>query len=394
MRTEANSPQRGKAGPPHGFQEYNGFMRKACLALAAFSLLLVAGPALANTLCGQPICFTFSPEAQQFFSTVGLTQAQVEDRLNLELGRFFQTTDTAGFVRRFGDSQSFTSKGMGVDYASEATLIEVGAAASVAMGIDRTYQPSNSGSGAGFPISGVGLNASLMAGVSLEPLGVPLMLFGNWMRVPERSYGQLTGKLDNWGVHAQLRLFGPSRDMSALNLVARWGGIAITTGLDYSHMNLRAGQKFATGKINFSDLATVPNTAATIDVSGAVDGKAGLELDMLTKSIPLEVTTSLRLFTLLTLYGGVGVDWQLAGGSRLDVKISEAQIRGTVNGSPSNLGTAEVEAQASTSPSSAKLRGILGAQVNLFLLRLFVQLNAANTDPMMASLAVGARVAY
>jgi hypothetical protein len=30
----------------------------------------------------------------------------------------------------------------------------------------------------------------------------------------------------------------------------------------------------------------------------------------------------------------------------------------------------------------------------LWLLRLFVQVNAANTNPVMASLAVGARLAY
>jgi hypothetical protein len=368
-------------------------MRKAFLTAGVFCLLALAGSAQAATTCGQAICFNFTPAGQEFFNRVGLTQAQVQDRLNLELGRFFQTTDTAGFVRRFSDSQSFTGKGMGVDYASEATLLEVGMAGSVAMGIDRTYQPSSSGSGAGFPIQGVGLNASLMAGASLEPLGVPVMVFGNWMRISGASYGQLKGQLDNWGVHAQLRLFGPSRSASALKMLARWGGIAITTGVDSSHMNLRAGQTIKTDKIRFNDLAVDPTT--TIDVSGSVNGQAGFELDMLTRSIPLEVTTSLRLLTLVTVYGGLGMDLQIGGDNNLKVKVSDATITGTVNGSSStNLGTAEVEAGASASSSRTQVRGLLGAQVNLFLFRLFAQLNAANTDPVIASLVFGARLAY
>lgn len=366
-------------------------MRKAFLTVGILSLLAFTGSAHATTTCGQSICFNFTPAGLDFLSRAGLSQAQVQDRLNLELGRFFQTTDTAGFVRRFSDSQSFTGKGMGVDYASEATFLEVGVAGSVAMGIDRTYQPSSTGSGAGFPIKGVGFNASLMGGVSLDPFGVPLMVFGNWMRM-SGTYGQLDGKLDNWGVHAQLRLFGPSRSASALKMLARWGGIAITTGVDNSHMNLRAGQKIKTDPINFGDMALDPNTS--IQVDGAVSGQAGFELDMATKTIPLEVTTSLRLLSLVTVYGGVGLDLQIGGGNDLNVKVSDATITGMVNGTQANLGTAEVEAHASASSSTAKVRGLIGAQVNLFLVRLFAQLNAANTDPVMASVVFGARLAY
>jgi hypothetical protein len=70
---------------------------------------------------------------------------------------------------------------MGVDYASEATYFEVGGSASFALGMDRTYQPGNT---QGFPISGMGFNATVMGGVSLGFLGIPVMVFGNWMKVP------------------------------------------------------------------------------------------------------------------------------------------------------------------------------------------------------------------
>jgi hypothetical protein len=58
------------------------------------------------------------------------------------------------------------------------------------------------------------------------------------------------------------------------------------------------------------------------------------------------------------------------------------------------LGTASAKAKVSADPSPAKVRGIVGAQFNLFLLRVFAQINLTNSDPMMASLATGLRLAY
>jgi hypothetical protein len=274
---------------------------------------------------------------------------------------------------------------MGVDYASEAIYAEVGGAASFALGMDKTYQP---GGTQGFPIRGVSFNASLMGGVSLGFLGIPVMVFGNWMKVPTRDYGDMSGSLQNFGVHAQLRLFGPSRGASALNMLVRWGGIAVTTGYDSSQMSL--GLKHDV-KSNFS----IPNTTGmNVDVSGAASGSAVFNLNMSTKSIPLEVTTSLRLLTLFTLYGGAGFDWQLGGGSTMDLDVSADLVGHAPGLANAPLGTAHAHATVHADPSSAKIRAILGAQVNLWLIRLFAQVNVANTKPAMASLATGLRVAF
>lgn len=333
---------------------------------------------------------TLTPEGQAFATAIGMTPPELQAFLDAKMAQLFQTTNSVGFVRNFGDAQSFTSKGMGVDYASEATYFEVGGSASFALGMDRTYQPSNA---QGFPIQGVGLNASLMGGLSLGFLGIPVMVFGNWMKVPTQDYGDMSGSLDNWGVHAQVRLLGPSRSTSALKMLVRWGGIAVTTGLDYSHMTLGLKQGISS---NFS----IPNTTGLVDLTGTtgtLNSKAVFNIGMTTKSIPLEVTTSLRLMTLFTAYGGLGFDWQLGGGSTMNVDVNGTmmgRVAGQPTAPPVNLGTVAVNASAHADPSAAKIRGILGAQINLFMVRLFTQLNIANTNPTMASLAVGARVAY
>ncbi len=395
---DASADAASKAGTPiHEGSKIRSIMRKTVVTLGlAFGFL--AG--LGTPLRAQPE-ITFTPGAD---TIPGLNEQDLRNKLN----ELFQAAGTRSFLRKFGDAQSFTSKGLGVDYASEATYFEVGGSASFALGMDRTYQPSNT---PGFPISGVGLNASLMGGLSLGFLGIPVMVFGNWMKVPTQNYGAMSGSLDNWGVHAQVRLFGPSRSMSALKMLVRWGGIAVTTGLDYSHMSLGLKQPISS-KFTFSNLpdvgvdATGAASGDIMDVNGAVVGTAHLNIDMTTKSIPLEVTTSLRLLTLLTAYGGLGFDWQLGGGSNMDVGVDAKMVGhtllpGAASGSKNpadysnlDLGTAHVKFMDHAEPSAAKIRGIMGLQINLFMLRIFTQMNITNTNPVMASLAVGARVAY
>jgi len=373
----------------HEGSTIRSIMRKTVVTLGlAFVFLVVVGRDV-RAQVSNSVDFTLSPGSQAALTAAtGLSQPDLERLISSKLDELFQVTNAGRFLQNFGDAQSFTSKGMGVDYASEATYFEVGGATSFALGMDRTYQPGNTN---GFPIQGVGLNASVMGGVSLGFLGIPVMVFGNGMHVPTQRYGDMSGSLDNWGVHAQIRLFGPSREMSGLKMLVRWGGIAVTTGFDYSHMHLGLTHDVLS---NFS----IPN-GVDVDVTGSATGQARFNVDMTTKSIPLEITTSLRLLTLLTVYGGMGFDFQLGGGSAVDLALDASMlghIPPTAPGGASNpdLGTAQIHAVANVGPSAAKIRGILGLQVNLFMVRLFTQVNIADTNPTMASLAAGVRVAY
>jgi hypothetical protein len=370
-------------------------MRKYLVALAFAVGLLVASLRAAQA---QPpeVTITSLNLSPEFVQATGMaSQEELQAFIQQKIGEVFQTADAGGFLRRLGDSQNFTSKGLGVDYASEATYFEVGGAVSFAMGIDRTYQP---GDMQGFPIQGVGLNATAMGGISLASLGVPVMIFGNYMKIPTMDYGSMSGSLENWGVHAQLRLFGPSRDSSALSMLLRWGGIAITTGIDSSHMALGLRKNIKSSFV-FPNSTQQASLGVNASPTATADNQARFNLDMTTRSIPLEITTSLRLLTFLTAYGGIGFDWQLGGASTMDLDIN-ATITGrytdpgTQTSVQQNLGTASAKAKVSADPSPAKVRAIVGAQFNLFLLRVFAQINLTNSDPMMASLATGLRLAY
>jgi len=363
-------------------------MKRIGIGSVLLVVLSALAPRLASAQCAGAaspsgaVCITpSSPSADQFAAAISggtMTANQLAAQLAGQVDSLFQTANLSSFLHDFQNAQSFASKGLGVDYASEATLAEVGAAFSFATNIDRAYKPS--GSYTDPPISGGGANISLMGGLGMGLVGFdPLMLFGNWFKW-NGSLGALDGSFHNWGLHGQLRLFGPSRKMSAVKMLIRWGGIAVTSGADYSHVSASNSKS-----IN-STLYVVPGAPVTVTSTGNLT----FTLDQTTWSVPLEVTTSLRLLSLVTVYGGLGFDWQLGGGSEMKIAMAANLSSGSQYQS---LGTATINAAGKVSPSPARVRDIVGVQLGIMdLVRLFVQVNVANSSPMLASVAAGLRL--
>jgi hypothetical protein len=358
-------------------------MKRIILAAAVLfvPLALAARPAHAQ------VTITPGADADAFAASIGMNTADLVNLITSQVDGLFQVTNVNSFLRDFQNAQSFSSKGLGVDYASEATLVEAGATFSLASNVDKAYKPS--GSYTDPPISGGGANFSLMGGVGLGPFGLdPVMIFGNWFK-GSASLGQLDGNYQNWGMHAQLRLLGPSRSSSATKFLVRWGGIAITSGVDYAHVEL-SSKRTISSTFNVAQGAPVTVTSA---------GNLTFTLDQTTWSVPLEVTTSLRLLSLITVYGGLGLDWQLGGGCDLHILMTQASLSGKVQTAAgtatyNNLGTATVQADAHVSPSAARMREIFGVQLSIMdVIRLFAQVNTTASSPMLTSLAVGLRLA-
>ncbi len=344
--------------------------------------VLFATLALGERPARAQVTITPGPDADAFAASLGMTTPQLVGQLTSQVDQLFQVADIHGFLRDFENAQSFSSKGLGVDYASEPTQLEAGATVSLASNVDKAYKPS--GSYMDPPVSGGGANVSLMGGVGLGLIGLkPLMVFGNWFR-GGASVGQLDGHYQNWGLHGQLRLFGPSRGMSASKFFIRWGGIAITSGADYSHLTLSANKP----------ISSTFNVAQGAPVTVTSTGNLVFALDQTTWSVPLEITTSVRLLSLLTVYGGLGMDWQLGGGSNLNIGMA-ANLSGRYLGTSfSNLGSATIAAGGHVDPSAAQLREFIGVQVGLFdVVRFFTQVNVTGGSPLLASVAAGLRLA-
>jgi hypothetical protein len=369
-------------------------MKRIGLPSVLVFVLLALAPRLASAQCAGvmspsgTVCVTpRSPGADNFASAVSggtMTADQLAQQLAAQVEGLFQTANINSFLHDFQNAQNFSSKGLGVDYASEATLAEVGATFSLASNVDKAYKPS--GSSTDPPIQGGGMNLSLMAGIGMGLVGFdPLMFFGNWFK-GSGSFGKLDGSYHNWGLHGQIRLFGPSRKMSAIKMLVRWGGIAVTSGVDYSSVSLSTSKEVSSKLDNL-----FPGAPVTVTSVGAL----AFTLKQTTWSVPLEVTTSLRLLSLVTVYGGIGFDWQLGGGSELNIAMNAALSGQYPGAAAQDLGTATITASGKVSPSPARMRELAGIQLGILdIVRLFVQVNVANASPMLMSLAGGLRLAY
>jgi hypothetical protein len=370
-------------------------MKRHCLSRVVLLVTLVVGArtASAQTPCPSPgtnqVAVCPSEAATGFAGTLGYTPEQLTALIQSQVDNLFQVGNVTHFLQSFQNAQAFSSKGLGVDYASETTLVEAGATFSLVSNLDKAYVPSGAYSNP--PISGGGMNFSLMGGIGLGLIGLdPIMIFGNWFK-GSASLGSLDGSYHNWGVHGQLRLLGPSRKSSVAKFVARWGGIAITSGADYSRMTLSASKPIQS---TFTLPAAQPG-APQGSVSVQNTGTITFSLQQTTWTVPLEVTTSLRLLSLITLYGGIGLDFQLGGGSDMNVDMQNASLSGRIPGTTgtTNLGSASISVSQHVSPSPARLREIFGLQLAPFdLVRLFVQVNTTGSSPMLTSLAAGLRV--
>lgn len=276
-----------------------------------------------------------------------------------------------GFLRSFSNATSFSNRGLGVDYASnsERAIIGIGANLSLAADLDGEL-----------PSAGVAANAALMAGLNLRRWGHPELTVYASAFHRSASGEHLRGRITSAAAHVQYKLFSPTRGWK--RLVVQWGGLDVTTGLEVAHWSygLRGGLSTS------FELANQAGTMATT-IEAATAGSLGLSATTVT--LPLEVTTSLRLLYLASLYVGVGLDLQ-AGASSLDLGVSGA-LTGTRpdTGAAETIGALTVTGTGSKGPSVAGYHALLGLQANLWRLKVFTQ---ATIDPVdKLSLAFGVR---
>jgi len=355
-------------------------MRRSLL-VGAFVLL-----ALPRQAGAQAIKVEIDPGAgAQFAQQAGLPLDTLRAELENELTHLFQTYRLHDYLQSFGDAQSFATRGMGVDYASNFRAVMLGLAGNLSLNVEKGYLPTDTKTRP--PAAGVGTNLTFMAGVNLGLIGLDgLRLFGNYFQ-RSGSFDELGAELSNWGVHAQLKLFGPGEER-LLNALLRWGGFDITSGVEHANLRLTLGGKSWKRQI---PVGMVAGESARIDL----DIMGAFTMNTSTFSIPLELTTNLRLLYILSLYGGVGFDWQLGGKSEMAIDLGGRMVGVVPSRNVSmDVGAAHVSASDSTTPSKGRLRGLLGLQANILMVKLFLQLNVVPDDPVLASVGFGARVAF
>lgn len=172
------------------------------------------------------------------------------------------------------------------------------------------------------PSIGAGIQASFNIGFSLA-LFKMLPSFGFFdpkkltfyaqylsLTLPSTLVTGLSGQATNWGVFAQYRLFNPvGLGMGTL----QWGGVLVQAGFISSSQKVLFEVPFSDSQ-KVSDSWNVDQYTLGYDLTLDWSTKGTLGAQMLSTHIPLEISTSARVFYMFSWYGGLALDlnWGLA----------------------------------------------------------------------------------
>lgn len=313
---------------------------------------------------------TYIFSASNLTVTTGTGISAADTALTDEINKQFQVPSMATFLGQMANAQHITNKGQGVSYASDHSLFVVGG--SLGAGLNTTSGFSFSSSG-GLPPLGIGVQGSIMAGVSLARFPLPAIgpidlkkftVFVNYFGYSNDSLvDSLTIKTSTFGMHFQYK-FIDGKNIGGIGLL-NWGGVAFTTGFDVSSntMTYKVGQKITANSSGVTYTWT-PNSASN------------LQLETSAFTIPLEVSTSIRTLYVLSFFGGMGVDVNFGKSA-----ISANMTGPVTNSATANVGSGTLTISEDKGPSFGALRFFVGPQLNLVplkntnLLSLYAQAN-------------------
>jgi hypothetical protein len=348
-----------------------------CLTLLLFTGSAMAGPfSIINR--SYPTAAGIQTEVN---AAIDSAFDDVETQVNAEL------PDTSGGVQ-YTDAMSnaavMTGKGLGVDYASDMELFMVGARVGVGVDVgDQSFGDLIGGDIDAEQISGFGAGVALAGGLNLgmfdwsdeDPEALfkwsDMNLFFNLFKY-SHDKDEISADITNFGVHLQYKLMDAT---TFVPFVFTWTGVQITTGYEYSSFNVGVNYTLTE---NFEDTVDIGGSRS---VTSSFEGTAGVNAEVTTHSIPIEVSTGMQLLYFMTLYGGLGTDISFGSASvnasvdgTVDAAVGGAGITGNAGG------TAALDLGVDGGPDAFLFRSFVGFQLNAWIAKLNIQLDKGFTN--------------
>lgn len=319
------------------------------------------------------VTVTLSDQGKAAAAQLGYSESDFAAKIKGQVDDAYQTNNVNGFLRSFTDATGFSQRGLGVDYVSVPNSFIVGVAANAAVASDSLLTSDDR------PTSGgAAVNFGAMIGMNLGGIDLPRWtIYANGF-YQTASTDRLTGTLISAGAHAQVKLI-QAEDGGGSATVVRWIGLDVTSGVEYTSWSLGAADSGI--KNNFD----IPSTNNNATASLTLDSMGKFDLKSNAVTIPVEVTTGLRIALIASVFVGAGIDFTV-GKSTVD-----GSLTGNVtdqNGT--NYGTVNIQAKGDNTASPAAGRILGGVQINLWKLKIFVQGNLSQTPA--ASIAAGVRL--
>lgn len=217
-------------------------------------------------------------------------------------------------------------------------------------------------------MDGFGLQGSMQIGVNLDMIPVDkvgpvelkkLDLFASIFSLKKTDTSddsEVDAEISSFGLFARYHLY-EGKDFLP-GYMAEWGGIFIHTGFRKSTMKL--------GLSTTLDNQTSSAGGADVEFS---DVNASFVMNSNITSIPIEISTYMRLLYVFTFYGGLGVDIN-SGSTDIDFNMSGSILN---SADSSNIGAVSADDSSSGKPDSFTTRAFAGFQFNIPFVRLYVQ---------------------
>jgi hypothetical protein len=336
-------------------------MRRAVL----LAILFAASSAHAQVTVGVQL----NPDGDALATRLGITPAELASQMQGLINDVYGASDVNAFIRSFADATAFSMRGLGVDYASDPESLIVGVGANFAVAAAEQVNASER------PTSGLAANIAFMAGLNLASQGAPRWtVFANGF-YRNGSTSSLRGGILSAGLHVQYRLVDPQRDDRATTKALRWTGIDLTGGVEVTRWSLGVDDDIVS---EFGVEGSNATGRVILDATGTFD------LRSTAATIPVEISTGVRIALLVSVYIGGALDFT-AGTGRLD-----ANLGGTLYaGDGTVIGTSTIAGGGERSASPFAARVLAGAQLNVWKLKLYAQVNGSATPA--ASVGFGIR---
>lgn len=313
-------------------------------------------------------------------------QNQVNDSL--------PAVDGERYANGMANSAVLSTKGLASDYAANIKIFSLGFSGGAA------FDPGDTTLAGGDPkkYSGVAATLSFMMGLNLGIIpGIPKIgpvdlskgvLFFNIfsMDIPSvitDRVPNLSGNFTTFGLNLRYKVI-PGMDY--LMGLFGWGGIDITSGLNYTKMKVQFEKDFqekvTQNNINSTGYNFVGNFTGT--------GRVGPNLSVFT--IPVDISTSATVLWVFQLYTGLGVDLNL-GSSDMAAGIDDGKIYGKVGNNAHITGDAKLKLGGESGPDALSLRLFAGLQYDFKVLNTFSQFNYSPTSGTYG-ITFGMRVYY
>lgn len=337
-----------------------------------------------------------NPAFPAFKALVDSEVAKIETDINKDL----PSAQPQRLMEGMANSSVMAGKGIGSDYASNMSVFLIGAGVGVGADLAKDKDTDSDLSGLGVaPGVIIGMNLGWMDSATFLGMDTNrLNLYMNYMSYThEQSLGDKEGKKSSakldmmaLGVHMRYdwikgngsRIFG-------------WGGVKFHFGYEYNKTNIEFNSQ-----INEAVNSTSGSGPTQYTVTGNVKGNPSALIQAKTHSIPLELSTDIQFLYFVSMYTGIGADYnfgEASGKGALNAEQSNINCSGgagcTAASNPSSTVQANANIDAKGKVNPFLFRGFAGVQLNLPWTRIFVQVDKAIGNDLVGA-TTGVRFAF